>query len=75
MTIVLLQIALVTPATNVTYVFFVTMLYIGFPFTVISQVGHAEAPNSAHPTILAKNTGISLISAFLVSFQQGLCWT
>jgi hypothetical protein len=34
----LLQIALITPATNSTYGGFVTLLYAGFPFTVLSQL-------------------------------------
>jgi hypothetical protein len=38
MTIILLQIGLVSPATNITYILFLALLYIGFPFTVLSQV-------------------------------------
>jgi hypothetical protein len=38
MTIAMLQIVLITPATNSTYAGFVTLLYAGFPFTMISQL-------------------------------------
>jgi hypothetical protein len=38
MTIALLQIAIITPASNSTYAGFVTLLYAGFPFTMISQL-------------------------------------
>jgi hypothetical protein len=38
MTIALLQIVLIAPATNSTYAGFVTLLYAGFPFTMISQL-------------------------------------
>jgi hypothetical protein len=38
MTVAMLQIVLITPATNSTYAGFVTLLYAGFPFTMISQL-------------------------------------
>jgi hypothetical protein len=38
MTIALLQIAIITPASNSSYAGFVTLLYCGFPFTMISQL-------------------------------------
>jgi len=36
--IICMQVAYITPATNITYAMFIVALYVGFPFTVLSQL-------------------------------------
>lgn len=63
MTIALLQIGIITPATTATFAIFVTVMYVGFPMTVISQLSTGPmldmiAPASRRGFVQGMNTSV-----------------